>query len=128
MVKITVKIDAGEEELRYNVTSFLVSPITLFDNNVENVLTGLSLLGERGLKPRGVKEGPYELMKVRLKMLQLICSATASQTIQEAAKVVSQLVYDQRLQDDYASDNVQEDVWLVMKVPFSLVGSRTSEY
>ena len=55
-VKIPIKIDKGEEDSRSNVTSFLVSPITHFDSNVKGVLTSLSLLEERVIKPRGIKD------------------------------------------------------------------------
>lgn len=92
-VKIPVRIDLGEGESRSNLTSFSVNTITRFDNNVEGVLKSLSLLDKRVIKPRGM-EDTCELVKVRFKILQLICSAIASSTIQEAAKVARQGVYD----------------------------------
>ena len=55
-VKIPVRIDSGEGESRLNVTSFSVKTITHFDNNVEGVLTSLSLLDERIIKPQGIKD------------------------------------------------------------------------
>lgn len=98
--------------------------ITQFNNNVERVLTSLSLLNKRVIKPRGI-EDPCELVKVWFKMLQLICSATTSQTIQKVAKVTCQFVYDERLQDEYSLNNVQEDV-LISAEKFLSFGPRIS--
>ena len=91
--RLPIKIDAGGGDLRSNVTSFLVDTIICFDNNMEGVLTSLSLLDKRVLNPRGIKD-PSKLVKVSFKMLQLIWSTTASQTIQEVANVACQFVYD----------------------------------
>ena len=108
-VKIPVRIDAGEGETRSNVTSFSIKTISHFDNNVEGVLTSLSLLDEKVIKPRGIEDS-CEKTKVRQKMLSLICSATATQTLQEAAKVARQHVYDEELQDQLTADDVREEV------------------
>ena len=108
-VKIPVRIDRGEGETRSNVTSYSIPTIGHFDNNVEDVLTSLSLLDEKVIKPRGIEDS-CEYIKVRQKMLSLICSATATQTLQEAAKVARQHVYDEELQDQITADDVREEV------------------
>ena len=108
-VKIPVRIDNGEGESRSNVTSFSVKSIKHFDNDVEGVLTSLSLLDERVIKPKGIEDS-CERIKVRQKMLQLICSETATQTLQEASKVARQHVYDEELEGQIDADEVREDV------------------
>ena len=91
------------------MTSFLVRTIKHFDNDVEGVLTSLSLLDKRVIKPKGIEDS-CERTKVRQKMLQLICSETATQTLQEASKVARQHVYDEELHGQIMADEVREDV------------------
>ena len=55
-VKIPVRINNGEGESRSNVTSFSVRTIKHFDNDVEGVLTSLSFLDKRVIKPKGIKD------------------------------------------------------------------------
>ena len=55
-VEIPVRIDNREGESRSNVTSVLVRTIKHFDNDVEGVLTSLSLLDKRVIKPKGIKD------------------------------------------------------------------------
>ena len=43
-------------------------------------------------------------------MLFFICTGTVSQTLQGAAKVACQFVYDEHLEMKYEADDVQEDV------------------
>ena len=45
-------------------------------------------------------------------MLQLVCTETARQTLQEGAKVARQYIYDKFLQEEYKVDDVQKDVLL----------------
>ena len=116
-VKIPVRIDRGEGETRSNVTSYSIPTIGHFDNNVEDVLTSLSLLDEKVIKPRGIEDS-CEYIKVRQKMLSLICSATATQTLQEAAKVARQHVYDEELQDQITADDVREEVLVSNETAF----------
>ena len=85
------------------MTSFLVKTITHLDDDVEGVLTSLSLLDEMVIKPRGIEDS-CERTKVRQKMLQLICTERATQTLQEAAKVVRQHVYNEVLVDQVVAD------------------------
>lgn len=65
---------------------FSVKTVSHFDNDVEGVLTSLSLLDERVIKPREIEDS-CKRTKVNKKMLQLICLKTATQTFQEVAKV-----------------------------------------
>ena len=116
-VKIPVRIDSGEGETRSNVTSYSIPTIGHFDNNVEDVLTSISLLDEKVIKPRGIEDS-CEHTKVRQKMLSLICLATATQTLQEAAKVARQHVYDEELQDEITADDVREEVLVSNETAF----------
>ena len=61
------------------------------------------------IKPKGIKDS-CERTKVRQKMLQLICSETATLTLQEASKVSHQHVYDEELDGQIIADDVREDV------------------
>jgi hypothetical protein len=111
-VKIPVRIEANGGDSRANMSSFEMKSITHFENNVENVIEGISQLQERVIKPKGI-ENPNEEIKVRLMLMQLICkSGPASQTLQESCRVARQFVYDEYLIHSNldAPDEVQEDV------------------
>lgn len=111
-VKIPVRIEENGGDSRANMSSFEMKSITHFENNVENVIEGISQLQERVIKPKSI-ENPNKEIKVTIKLMQLICnSGSASQTLQESCKVARQSVYEKYLKQATLNvpDEVQEDV------------------
>ena len=74
-IKISIKIRPGGDESRSNVTNCEIPAITHFNNNVENVLSSISILKERVIKPKEI-EDPNELIKITHELLKLICTGT----------------------------------------------------
>ena len=88
MVKIPIKIAANSNKSRSNVTSFEIKGINHFDNNVESVLETFMELNEQVIKPKGITDSKQECKTV-IKLLHILCTTgAATQTLQEATKMV----------------------------------------
>ena len=109
MIRLPVKIDEEKGESRSNVTNFEIKAITHFDKDVEQVLVSLLELDTRIVKTKKL-ENPNEGIKLTCKMLQLICTGTASHTLQEATQIARQEVYDAFLAQEYEIDDVEEEI------------------
>ena len=84
-VRLPIKIAEDEGETRSNITHFEIKSISHFDAKVEEVLVSLSNLQTKVIKPQRIEDKKEET-KLTFKMLSLICTGTASQTLQEAFK------------------------------------------
>ena len=79
MIKIPIKIRPGGDESRSNVTNCELPAITHFDNNCEKVLTSISMLKERIIMPKELKD-TKDVIKTTQEMMKLICIGTANTT------------------------------------------------
>ena len=108
-IKIPIKIRPGGDESRSNVTNCEIPAITHFDNNCEKVLTSISILKERVIQPKEL-EDKKEIIKTTQEMMKLICTGTATTTLQQSMKEARQYVYDAYIEDSVEADPVEEEV------------------
>ena len=100
-----------------NVTNCEIRAITHFDNNVENVLTSIVELKETVIKPKKL-EDKNEILKVTQEMLKLICTGTATTTLQQSFKEARQVVYNTYSKDEVEVGAFQEEVLVEDKKDF----------
>ena len=123
MVKLPVKILEEEGKTRTNVASFEIPAVTHFDGDVEEVLESLSALKTKVVKPRQLETETKE-QKLTLKMMGLICSGPATQTLQDAAQAARKHVYQEYLETEYDIDEVQREVLIKDETAFEEYISR----
>ena len=108
-IKIPIKIRPGGDESRSNVTNCELPAITHFDNNCEKVLTSISILKERVIQPKEL-EDKKEVIKTTQEMMKLICTGTATTTLQQSMKEARQYVYETYIEDSMEADPVEAEV------------------